>query len=117
MTLSSELFLSAYTDYLQEIIDKSLNHASETRVITQSLMPSQVLAIFEHLSLIYPKTDGFTSYFRVAHGLVSHWKSLSLTSNDQQAFDKLKENLWLDEDDKLTWYRNRTSIDENVEKL
>ena len=117
MTLSSELFLSAYTEYLQEVIDKSLHHSNETRIITQSLMPEQVLAIFENLSTIYPQNDHFRSYFKVAHGLVSHWNSLSLTSNEQQAFDILRKNLWIDEDDKLTWYRNRTSIDENVEKL
>ena len=116
MTLSSKLFLSAYTDYLKDTIDNSLIHAGETRIITQSLMPNQALSIFEKITTSYPASV-CGSYLRVAHGLVKHWQSLKLNSNDMEAFTRLRLNSWLDEEDKLTWYRNRTTVDEGVERL
>lgn len=116
MSLSSELFLSAYTDYLQETIDNSLTNSGETRIVTQSLMPNQVLSIFEKITDLYPASV-CASYLRVAHGLIQHWQTLKLDSNNQEAFIRLRNNSWLDEEDKLTWYRNRTIVDEEVEKL
>ncbi|WP_230657544.1 ATP-binding protein [Psychrobacter sp. I-STPA10] len=116
MNIANDLFISAYSDYLQSIIDKSFIDTNEIRIITQSLMPTHVLAIFEQLTATNLVSQ-CRSYMRVAHGLVQHWDTLNLNSDEKHAVNQLREHLWLDEEDKLTWYRNKTAVDEGVQKL
>lgn len=117
MKSSSELFLTSYQTYLKTIIDNSLQQSEEVRIISQSMMPSHVLAIFLHIQALYGQLSQIKSYLKVANGLIEHWQTLNLDEVDSEALNSLEANGWLDKEDKLTWYRNRTTKDENVEKL
>lgn len=115
--MKNDFFLESYKNFLVSTIQKNLLKTNELRIVTQSLMPHQVFAIFSHLSQVLPLHDQFKSYFKVAHGLIHYWENQNLNSADQQAFSDLQAKDWLDHEDKLTWYRNRTLNDENVDQL
>lgn len=115
--MKNDFFLESYQNFLVNTIQENLLKTNELRIVTQSLMPHQVLTIFTHLSQTFPFHNQFKSYFKVAHGLIQYWENQKLSSLDQQAFSELEKNDWLDYEDKLTWYRNRTLNDEQVDQL
>lgn len=115
--MKTDFFLESYKNFLVNTIQENLLKTNELRIVTQSLMPHQVFTIFSHLSQVFPLHDRFKSYFKVAHGLIHYWENQSLNPLDQQAFYDLQEKGWLDHEDKLTWYRNRTLSDEHVDQL
>ena len=117
MNTTTELFLSSYKTYLITTIDSSFRQTDEVRIISQSMMPSQVLAIFLTIQERYPLTQSFKSYLKVASGLINHRQTLNLDALEKEALASLEANGWLDKEDKLTWYRNRTTYDEQVDKL
>lgn len=117
MNSANTLFLSAYGNYLDTVINKSLNQADEVRIISQSMMPSYVWAIFTQLNSQYPNTEKQKIYLKVASGLIKHWQTLKLEDFEQRALSNLHAQGWLDDEDKLTWYRNRTILDEKTDKL
>ena len=117
MKPTNELFLSSYQNYLTLTIESSFQQTDEVRIISQSMMPSDVLAIFLFIQQSYPHSEQLKSYLKVASGLIKHWETLSLDIADKEALVQLEANGWLDREDKLTWFRNRTTKDENVEKL
>ena len=117
MKSSSQLFLASYQSYLKTIIDNSLQKSNEVRIISQSMMPNHVLAIFLHIQAMYGYSPQMKTYLKVANGLIEHWQTLNLDERDTEAFEALETNNWLDREDKLTWYRNRTTKDENIEML
>lgn len=117
MKSSSQLFLASYQSYLKTIIDNSLQQSNEVRIISQSMMPNHVLAIFLHIQAMYGHSPQMKTYLKVANGLIEHWQTLNLDERDTEALEALETHNWLDREDKLTWYRNRTTKDENVEKL
>ena len=115
--MKTDFFLESYKNFLVNTIQENFLKTNELRIVTQSLMPHQVFTIFSHLSQVFPLHDQFKSYFKVAHGLIHYWENQSLNPLDQQAFSDLQEKGWLDHEDKLTWYRNRTLNDEHVDQL
>ncbi|WP_180177282.1 ATP-binding protein [Acinetobacter sp. YH12039] len=115
--MNNDFFLESYQNFLVNTIQENLLQTNELRIVTQSLMPHQVFTIFTHLNQVLPLSDQFKNYFKVAHGLIQYWENQDLNSLDQQAFSDLAKNNWLDYEDKLTWYRNRTLNDEQVDQL
>ena len=54
MKPTNELFLSSYQNYLTLTIESSFQQTDEVRIISQSMMPSDVLAIFLFIQQSYP---------------------------------------------------------------
>ncbi|WP_257279600.1 type IV secretion system DNA-binding domain-containing protein [Endozoicomonas sp. ISHI1] len=123
------LYIESLSDYLISKADDVLNQESgdkEARFIVQSLSPSEVFSFFENLEEYRVKkkqTQNIKTYFRVASGLWEDWcKNESSQSLDDQmrqrgAITSDGNRKWIDEEDKLTWYRNRTAKDEQTDAL
>lgn len=105
---------------------EDMGGSREARFIVQSMDPYGTFLLFEALEnhrvswLMHNKIE---CHFRVATGLWEDWKKTYRVHELDQKMGKcgsigeLGERLWIDEEDRLTWYRNRTILDENVEGL
>ena len=123
------LYIESLSDYLISEADNVLNQESgdkEARFIVQSLAPNEVFALFENLEEYRVKkqqNQNIKTYFRVASGLWNDWcQNESLQSLDKQmlqqgAIASDGSRTWIDEEDRLTWYRNRTAKDEQTDAL
>ena len=120
------LYIETIFNYLKNEIEKSPHKSQETRFIIQSLPPEESFKLFsllESFELELLKNSTVKSYLKVASGLWSEW----LSSYSETELKKLKQSHvkgaildsgnWIDLEDKLTWYRNRTVVDEDVDLL
>lgn len=106
--------------------DRALRVSSgpkEARFIVQSLGPEDTLALFEALEahrLGSAQRAELVCYFRVATGLRKAWSDqgpVAFSASVRSAIAGLEGKGWVDQEDRLTWYRNRTAQDENVPGL
>lgn len=125
------LFVKSLDDYLKQACNKTLNldlDKREARFIVQSMGPDELLELFsslEEYKLEQQKQHSLKCYFRVSTGLWQDWCSQGseATSTLMQKMASMGaigddgECFWIDKEDKLTWYRNRTVNDENVDNL
>lgn len=120
------LFTQTLADYLIEEWERALSTASgpkEARFIIQSLGPEDTLALFEALEerrLGWAQPNDLVCYFRIATGLHKAWSDqgpMALSTSVLRAIAGLEGKGWVDREDRLTWYRNRTAQDENVPGL
>lgn len=124
------LFVSSLDDYLRHSCNEMLQSNLETRearFIVQSMSSDDVFALFsslENYKLEQQKQHSLKCYFRVATGLWQEWcrkpNAESVLKNKMAQLGAIDDDgkcLWIDEDDKLTWYRNRTVKDEQVDNL
>jgi DNA phosphorothioation-dependent restriction protein DptH len=120
------LFTQTLAAYLTQEWDRALSTASgpkEARFIVQSLGSEDTLALFEALeahSRGWAQRTELVCYFRVATGLRKAWSdqgSVALSASVGSAIAGLEGKGWIDQEDRLTWYRNRTAQDENVAGL
>ncbi|MEZ8965069.1 hypothetical protein BCS96_09180 [Vibrio breoganii] len=125
------LFVKSLDDYLKQACNETLSsnlEKREARFIVQSMGAEEVFQLFsslEEFRLEQQKHQSLKCYFRVATGLWNEWCSESSVTRSTlvQKMDSLGavsedgECFWIDEEDKLTWYRNRTVSDEEVDNL
>lgn len=125
------LYIESLIEYLKGEWDHVLmvsDGPREARFIIQSLDPESVFAVFKALDdhrLFWLQKQNIKCCFRVATGLWREW------SRDPDAEAQLHQKMavlgaigpngeryWIDEEDRLTWYRNRTIQDyEGVDGL
>ncbi len=119
--------LAAYLIGEWERALKAADGSHEARFIVESLAPEGVFALFQALDahrLTWIQQQSIACYFRVATNL---WRDWCPSAEDEvQLHQKMAalgslgangERLWIDEEDRLTWYRNRTTRDEGVDGL
>ncbi|KKO48095.1 hypothetical protein VT06_13375 [Arsukibacterium sp. MJ3] len=124
------LFVKSLDDYLKESCIQMLHsnlQSREARFIVQSMGPEEAFELFaslENFQLEQQKNHSLKCYLRISTGLWNEWcRELGGDQELQQTMSKLGaigfegERLWIDEEDKLTWYRNRTVHDEGTENL
>jgi DNA phosphorothioation-dependent restriction protein DptH len=119
------LFVKSLVSYLKNALISD-NHA-ESRFILQSLGPDDVFDLFRSLdsfALELKKTQSVKCYFRVASKLWDEWckkpNSENVLRQKMELYGAAGPNgelQWIDHEDKLTWYRNRTVNDEGCENL
>ncbi len=122
------LYIESLADYLKDEWDRVLNTSDgpgEARFIVQSLDSKSVFALFTALDshrLTWLQQRSIICHFRVATELWRDWcrPSGAETQLHQEmaalgALGPNGERLWIDEEDRLTWYRNRTTRDEEVD--
>ncbi|WPL17369.1 Type IV secretory pathway protein [Thiorhodovibrio winogradskyi] len=114
------LFNATLTDYVTSEWDRVLSDPGgprEARFIVQSLAPDNTFAFFEALEQHADKWRASTRiecHFRVATGLWEDWYRGGRRAELDQDMKRLGgvgedgERRWIDQDDRLTWYRNRT---------
>jgi DNA phosphorothioation-dependent restriction protein DptH len=123
------LYIQTLASYIKEELDKTtsdVNYLNESRFIVQSLPPREVFELFKVLEgyqLEKSKVHSIKGYYKVASGLWLEW----LNKRSETEINDMKSHYvtasiqdsgsWIDFDDRLTWYRNRTLVDENVDKL
>lgn len=117
------LFIEDLAGYVIREWDSTLTVPSgskEARFIVQSLDPEGTLALFqaleEHRKAWAAHTE-LACYFRVAKGLWNAWGEAIGDSATTQTMQDLLDRGWIDMDDKLPRYRNRTVQDEQVDGL
>ncbi len=118
------LFIESLADYLIREWDHTFNIMDgprEARFIVQSLDPLGTLEIFQALDthrLVWLQTQSITCHFRVATALWQDWTDATQPeTQSEKAIAELLERDWIDQEDRLTWYRNRTSHDEETDGL
>lgn len=124
------LYIESLADYLIGEWDRTLKAADgshEARFIVESLAPEGVFALFQVLDahrLTWVQQQSIACYFRVATNLWRDWcpsrAAEAQLHQEMAALDALGPNgerRWIDEEDRLTWYRNRTTGDERVDGL
>jgi DNA phosphorothioation-dependent restriction protein DptH len=124
------LYIESLAAYLIGEWDRTLKAADgshEARFIVESLAPEGVFALFQALDahrLTWVQQQSIACYFRVATNLWRDWcpsrAAEAQLHQEMAALDALGPNgerLWIDEEDRLTWYRNRTTGDERVDGL
>ena len=123
------LYIESLSKYLTSKADDVLNQESgskEARFIVQSLSPTEVFALFQNLEEYRVKKEqiqNIKTYFRVASGLWNDWcqnesqQMLDSQMEQQGAITPDGKRSWIDEEDRLTWYRNRTAKDEKSDAL
>lgn len=118
------LFIESLADYLIREWDRTLNVMDgprEARFIVQSLDPLGTLALFQALDehrLAWLQKQSITCYFRVATALWRDWANTAdPETQSEHAVVELMDREWIDQEDRLTWYRNRTRHDEGTDGL
>ena len=118
------LYIESLAEYLTEHAESVLGSTTltkEARFIVQSLAPGEVFQLFSKLDefrLAQEQKQNIKSYFRVATKLWEEWlkhetsHSLDTQLQELGGLSSDGQRLWIDEEDKLTWYRNRTVSDE-----
>ena len=123
------LYIESLAEYLMREWDRTLkapDGSHEARFIVESLDPDSVFKLFQSLDahrLTWLQQQTIACHFRVATNL---WHDWCATSEEIQLHQKMAdlgalgsngELLWIDEEDRLTWYRNRTTLDEGTDVL
>ena len=109
------LFIKTMADYIKEEWTRtlsSLDATKEVRLLTESLDPESTLLLLESLeqyrTQLANEGKKIECYFRVATNLWHAWQSNSTEYTQVQAKLESNQYHWIDKDNKLTWYRNRT---------
>ena len=109
------LFIKTMADYIKEEWTRVLSSSDatkEVRLLTESLDPESALVLLEGLeqyrASLAAEGKKIECYFRVATDLWSAWQSNSAEYLNVQAKLESNQYNWIDKDNKLTWYRNRT---------
>lgn len=116
------LFVEDLADYLISEwtrIQNAKTSTQEARFIIESLSPNntfQLLATLEEKRLQVSQSSRLECHFKVAKGLWDAWQihsgesreSLTRKMQDLDGVDVDGTLRWIDEDDRLTWYRNLT---------
>lgn len=126
------LYIETLAKYIIDEWDRALKSSDvsrEARFIVQSLDPESVFTLFQtldahRLSWLQQEQQSIACHFRVATKL---WHDWCLLPGAKEQLDKRMaalgalgpngEHTWIDEEDRLTWYRNRTTQDEQVDGL
>ncbi|CAI4148611.1 conserved hypothetical protein [Alteromonas macleodii] len=124
------LLVKTLDSYLKKEWSETQRHepgSLEARFIIQSMGPSEVFELFsslEEYKCQQQQQHSLKCYFRIASGLWKDWCKVDGQEDELQkvmegygAIGPNRERLWIDEEDKLTWYRNRTVSDEKVDTL
>lgn len=123
------LYIQSLVKYLTCEWDRVLKDeggSKEARFIVQSLDPYGTFLLFEALEehrITWLTHNEIECHFIVATGLWDDWVKTYQVQDLDQKMDKCGsigeqgERLWIDEEDRLTWYRNRTILDEKVDGL
>ncbi len=121
------LFIEDLAGYLIDEWDRSLGVREgdrEARFIVQSLDSVGTLALFQALDAHRRDRAGpmnLACYFRVATGLWQAWAAAGpgrvSSGAAASAVAELERQGWIDKEDQLTWYRNRTAQEEGAEGL
>ena len=120
------LYIESVADYLIREWDRALAAESgprEARFIVESLDPESVFALFAKLDahrLVWLQRRRIVCHFRVATALWREWcRPAGAEARLDQAMMRLgaEGRSWIDEEDRLTWYRNRTKRDEGADGL
>ena len=124
------LYIESLADYLKREWDRTLeapDGSHEARFIVESLDPESVFALFHALDahrLTWLQKQSIVCHFRVATNLWRDWcvspdveVRLDKQMAELGALDTNGERLWIDEEDRFTWFRNRTSRDEHADGL
>jgi DNA phosphorothioation-dependent restriction protein DptH len=126
------LYIETLANYVCEEWDRALaasEGANEARFIVQSLDPESVFSLFQaldkhRLTWLQKNEQTIACHFRVATQLWAEW--CSIPDAEEQLNQRMVslgalgpngERIWIDEEDKLTWYRNRTTQEENCDGL
>ena len=115
------LFVESLANHIKNEWDQALTAANgthEVRFIVESLDPHSVFNLFSTLNehrLHYLQNHKIECHFRVAYGLWQDWlrtqnpqqlTNAMINQHGSQAAEQLEQ--WIDKEDRLTWYRNRT---------
>jgi DNA phosphorothioation-dependent restriction protein DptH len=123
------LYIESLANYLKNDWDRTFETGSspkEIRYIIQSLDPESLFELFQSLDthrLEWMTRSNLKCYFKVATNLWRDWcRSGGEVKLDQRmaslgAVGPNGERQWIDEEDRFTWYRNRTTLDEGVDRL
>jgi DNA phosphorothioation-dependent restriction protein DptH len=126
------LYIETLANYIGDEWNRALaasEGAKEARFIIQSLDPDSVFALFQdldnrRLKWLQNNNQTIKCYFRVATPLWQDWCSdpgaeeqLNKKMASLGALGPDGERLWIDEEDQLTWYRNRTTSEEKCDGL
>lgn len=124
------LYIESLADYLKHEWDRTLQAADgshEARFIVESLDPEGVFALFQSLNahrLTWVQQQSIACHFRVATNLWRDWcdppdmeARLDKQMAELGALGTNAERLWIDEEDRFTWFRNRTARDEHSDGL
>jgi DNA phosphorothioation-dependent restriction protein DptH len=126
--------MNLYVHFLKKYIvdewDKCLadvERSNELRFIVQSMGSEETFELFNALDqhrLSWLQNSNVQCYFKVATQLWRDWcrvegeeAKLQKKMEELNAITSTGERIWIDEDDKLTWYRNRTTQDESADAL
>lgn len=111
------LYVESLANYIKQQWDETLaktDEICEARFIVESLDPHSIFDLFTELEehrLQWQQQHTLECHFRVAAKL---WKDWLRTYSPQQLRDMVcasatdPPNQWIDHEDRLTWYRNRT---------
>ena len=118
------LFVESLANYIKNEWDQALttsNGTYEVRFIVESLDPHSVFELFSALDerrLQYLQNHKIECHFRVAYGLWQDWlrtynhQPIKIPPNphfSKEGTQWLPQiDQWIDREDRLTWYRNRT---------
>lgn len=115
------LYIESMANYLIREWDRTLTAADglhEARFMVESLSPQGAFALFQTLDahrLRWLQQQRLACHFRVATPLWHDWcategaeQALHQQMADLGALGPQGERLWIDEEDRLTWYRNLT---------
>lgn len=117
------LFIETLKDYLTEQLKQSfsaVNAPKEARFVVQSLDPQGTLVLFQALDADcqrWNKQLTLAAYFRVATRLWKDWQENAAGDDEAAAVTKLVNKDWIDQEDRLTWYRNKTAYEEGKDAL
>ena len=117
------LFIKTMADYIKEEWTRVLSSSDatkEVRLLTESLDPEGALVLLEsleqHRRSLAVEGKNIECYFRVATDLWAAWQSNSAEYRKVQAKLESNQYNWIDKENKLTWYRNRT-LEEGYDAL
>ncbi|MEH6626566.1 MAG: ATP-binding protein [Motiliproteus sp.] len=127
MSMNKNIYLNTLVEYIflqwKSAYDRD-NDFFESRIIVHSLPPEQALKLFLMLDKrVLSEVGGapHKNYFRVSTGLYEAWvsddSSVLSDFSEKEEIDLDTVNSWIDTEDQLTWYRNRTCKQEGVASL
>jgi len=125
--------MNLYAESLAEYLINSWNQLGsnfdgkkEARFIVQSLAPDNTFDLFSRLEnerIQSINKRNFRCYFKVANALWVEWQkgsSVQKLDEEMAAAGGLTDEgkrVWIDEEDRLTWYRSRTAASEQCDGL
>jgi DNA phosphorothioation-dependent restriction protein DptH len=123
------LFVWSVAEYIKKEWDRGISAGigpTEVRFIVESLDPDSVFQLFQEFEnhrLHHLQNRNIKGFFRVATNLWRDW--CQSEGSEQALLRKMQaykggaedDREWIDEEDRLTWYRSRTAQQEGVDAL